>query len=46
MNLLQNVYGSVAITIEGEVQGAEWAGVVELCEVDLIGETGGAPVAL
>ena len=28
------------------MQGAEGAGVVELGEVDLIGETGGAPVAL
>ena len=28
------------------MQGAERAGVVELSEVDLIGEVGGAPVAL
>ena len=28
------------------MQGAEGAGVVELCEIDLIGEVGGAPVAL
>ena len=28
------------------MQGAERAGVVELCEVDLIGEVGDAPVAL
>ncbi len=28
------------------MQGAEGAGVVELGEVDLIGEVGGAPVAL
>ena len=28
------------------MQGAEGAGVVELCEVDLVGEVGGALVAL
>ena len=28
------------------MQGAEGAGVVELCEIDLGGEAGGAPVAL
>ena len=28
------------------MQGAEGAGVVELCEIDLIGEAGGAPIAL
>ena len=28
------------------MQGAERAGVVELREVDLVGEVGGAPVAL
>ena len=28
------------------MQGAEGAGVVELCEIDLVGEVGGAPVAL
>ena len=32
--------------IEGEVQGAEGAGVVELGEIDLGGEVGGTPVAL
>ena len=36
----------IAIPIKGEVQGAEGTGVVELGEVDLIGEVGGAPVAL
>ena len=36
----------IAIPIEGEVQGAEGAGVVELGEIDLFGEVGGAPVAL
>lgn len=38
--------GHVAITVEGEVKCAQRAGVVELCEVDLIGEIGDAPVAL
>ena len=28
------------------MQGAEGAGVVELGEIDLVGEAGGAPVAL
>lgn len=28
------------------MQGAEGAGVVELCEIDLVGEVGGAPIAL
>ena len=28
------------------MQGAEWAGVVELGEIDLVGEAGDAPVAL
>ena len=36
----------IAIPIEGEVQGAEGAGVVELGEIDLIGEVGDTPVAL
>ena len=36
----------IAIPIKGEVQGAEGAGVVKLGEVDLVGEVGGAPVAL
>ena len=36
----------IAISIEGEVQGAEGAGVVELREIDLFGEVGGTPVAL
>ena len=42
----QDIYRSVAIPIEGEVQGAEGAGVVELGKIDLGGEVGGAPVAL
>ena len=28
------------------MQGAEGAGVVELREIDLVGEVGGAPIAL
>ena len=36
----------VAILVKREVQGAEGAGVVELGEIDLVGEVGGAPVAL
>ena len=38
--------GCVAITVKCEMQGAEGAGVVELREIDLVGEAGGAPVAL
>ena len=40
------MYGNITITVEGEMQGAEGAGVVELREIDLVGEVGGAPVAL
>ena len=36
----------IAVPIEGEMQGAEGAGVVELGEIDLVGEVGGTPVAL
>ena len=46
MKLPQNIHRLIAIPIEGEVQSAEGAGVVELGEIDLIGEVGGAPVAL
>ena len=42
----QNIHGLIAIPIEGEMQGAEGAGVVELGEIDLVSEVGGAPVAL
>ena len=42
----QNMHRLIAIPIEGEVQGAEGAGVVELGEIDLVGKVGGAPVAL
>ena len=40
------MYGDIAIVVESEMQGAEGAGVVELGEIDLVGEVGGAPVAL
>ena len=36
----------IAVPVEGEVEGAEGTGVVELGEIDLVGEVGGAPVAL
>ena len=42
----QNIHRLIAVPIEGEVEGAEGAGVVELREIDLVGEVGGAPVAL
>lgn len=42
--LYANIF--IAISVECEVQGAEGAGVVELGEIDLVGEVGGAPVAL
>ena len=42
----QNIHSLIAILVEGEMQGAEGAGVVELREIDLVGEVGGAPVAL
>ena len=42
----QNIHCLITILVEGEVQGAEGAGVVELGEIDLVGEAGGAPVAL
>ena len=42
----QNMHRLIAVPIEGEVERAERAGVVELGEIDLIGEVGGAPVAL
>ena len=42
----QNIHRLIAIPIEGEVEGAEGAGVVELGEIDLVVEVGGAPVAL
>ena len=42
----QNIHRLIAIPIEGKVEGAEGAGAVELGEIDLVGEVGGAPVAL
>ena len=42
----QNMHRLIAIPIEGEMQGAEGASVVELGEINLFGEVGGAPVAL
>ena len=36
----------IAIPIKREMQGAEGAGVIELGEIDLGSEVGGAPVAL
>ena len=42
----QNMHRLIAIPVEGEMQGAEGAGVVELGEIDLVGEVGSAPVAL
>ena len=36
----------IAIPIKRKMQGAEGAGVVEVCEIDLVGEVGGTPVAL
>ena len=42
----QNIHLLIAVPIEGEMESAEGTGVVELREVDLVGEVGGAPVAL
>ena len=42
----QNANRRVAVPIKCEMQGAEGAGVVEVCEIDLVGEVGGTPVAL
>ena len=42
----QNIHRLIAIPIKRKMQGAEGAGVVELGEIDLGGEVGGAPVAL
>ncbi len=36
----------IAVPVKGKVQGAERAGVVEVGEIDLVGEVGGTPVAL
>lgn len=42
----QNMHRLIAVPVEGEVEGAEGTGVVELGEIDLVGEVGGTPVAL
>ena len=42
----QNIHRLIAVPIKCEMQGAEGAGVVELGEIDLVGEAGDAPVAL
>ena len=46
LELLQNIHRRIAISVKREVEGAEGAGVVELGEIDLVGEVGSAPVAL
>ena len=46
MELLQNIHRLIAIPVKRKVQGAEGTGVVELREIDLVGEVGGAPIAL
>ena len=40
------MYRRIAVPIKRKVQGAKGAGVVELGEIDLVGEVGGTPVAL
>jgi len=42
----QNIHRLIAIPIEGKMQSTEGAGVIELREIDLGGEVGGAPIAL
>ena len=42
----QDIHWRIAIPVKREMQGAEGAGVVELGEIDLVGEAGDAPVAL
>ena len=42
----QDIHRLIAIPIKREMERAEGAGVVELREIDLGGEVGGAPVAL
>ncbi len=42
----QNIHRLIAVPIKCKMEGVEGAGVVELCEIDLGGEVGGAPVAL
>ena len=40
------MYGDIAIVVESEMQGTQRTGVIERCEIDLIGEVRDAPVAL
>ena len=42
----QDIHWRIAIPVKREMQGAEGAGVVELGEIDFVGEVGDAPVAL
>ena len=42
----QNIHRLIAIPVEGEMQGTEGTGVVELGEIDLVGKAGSAPIAL
>ena len=42
----QNIHRLIAIPVEGKVESVEGTSVVEVCEIDLVGEVGGAPVAL
>ena len=42
----QNIHCLIAIPVKRKVQGAEGAGVVELGEIDLVGEVGCTPIAL
>ena len=42
----QNTHRLIAVPIKREVERAEGTGVVEVGEIDLVGEAGGAPVAL
>ena len=46
MESLQNIHRLIAVPVKGKVESAEGAGVVELSEVYLVSEVGGAPVAL
>ena len=46
LELPQNIHRLIAIPIKCKMQGAEGAGVVELGEIDLVGDVGGVPVAL
>ena len=45
-DLTQNIHRLIAVPVKREMQSTEGAGVVELGEIDLVGEAGDAPVAL